>query len=52
LDGTEYKVASVNAENPNNNVILVVIGDGQLPPVEKLQQRFEGHHFTEQYYHR
>jgi hypothetical protein len=38
LNGTEYKVASVNAENANNTVILVVIGNGNLPPMNELEQ--------------
>jgi uncharacterized hydrophobic protein (TIGR00271 family) len=42
LDGSGYTVASVNAENQNNTVILVVIGDGNLPPIEKLEQLLDG----------
>ena len=42
LNGTSYKVASVNAENVNNTVILVVVGNGQLPPVQDLEQQLDG----------
>jgi uncharacterized hydrophobic protein (TIGR00271 family) len=42
LNGSSYNVASVNAQNQNNSVVLVVIGNGEVPPLEKLQQLLEG----------
>jgi uncharacterized hydrophobic protein (TIGR00271 family) len=42
LSGSGYQVESVNAENADNSVVLMVIGEGELPPVEKLQQLLDG----------
>lgn len=42
LDGSGYSVELVDAENQNNTVILVVIGSGDLPPIEKLELLLDG----------
>ena len=42
LIGSRYQVESVNSENADNSVVLVVIGEGELPPIEKLQQLLDG----------
>lgn len=42
LNGSGYKVASINAENSNNQVVLVVLGNGDLPPIEELNKMLEG----------
>jgi uncharacterized hydrophobic protein (TIGR00271 family) len=42
LNGSNYQVASVNAQNQNHTVTLVVTGNGELPPLEKLDQLLAG----------
>ncbi len=42
LNGTAYNVESINAENANNTVVLIVIGNGQLPPMQELEQLLNG----------
>ncbi len=42
LNGSGYKVGSVNTENQNNSVVLVVIGEGELPPLSELQRLLDG----------
>jgi uncharacterized hydrophobic protein (TIGR00271 family) len=42
LQGSGYQVESINSENFDNTVVLVVIGEGELPQVEKLQQMLDG----------
>jgi len=42
LNGSQYKVASINAQNQNKTVILVVIGQGELPPLAELEELLKG----------
>lgn len=42
LNGSEYKVQSIDAQNQNNTVVLVVIGQGELPPLAELEELLKG----------
>lgn len=42
LNGSGYNVASINTDILNDTVVLVVAGDGNLPPIEELDQLVEG----------
>jgi uncharacterized protein YbcI len=38
LNGTGYAVTSVNTDIFNDTVVVAVVGDGNLPPIEELDQ--------------
>ncbi|MBP1946267.1 TIGR00341 family protein [Methanobacterium petrolearium] len=42
LNGTGYIVASVDTRILNNTVVVALVGDGNLPPIEELQQSLQG----------
>lgn len=42
LDGSGYMVKSIDTESSDDKVILVVIGDGKLPPPDELRQQLDG----------
>lgn len=42
LNGTGYIVASVNTGIFNDTVVVAVVGDGKLPPIEELEQSLKG----------
>ncbi|MBU4535105.1 MAG: hypothetical protein KKF16_04620 [Euryarchaeota archaeon] len=42
LEGSGFEVISVDAESADNEVILRVIGDGELPPIEDLEEMLKG----------
>lgn len=42
LDGCGYELQSVNTQSQNNTVIMNIIGNGPLPPVQKLENQVKG----------
>jgi uncharacterized hydrophobic protein (TIGR00271 family) len=42
LAGSGYRLMSVNAESTDETITLLVVGDGDLPPLERLEQRTRG----------
>lgn len=42
LNGSQYQVQSINTQNQNNTVILVVMGQGELPPLAELEGFLKG----------
>lgn len=42
LNGTGYAVTSVNTDIFNDTVVVAVVGDGTLPPIEELDQSLKG----------
>lgn len=42
LNGTGYNVASVNTGILNNTVVVAVVGGGNLPPIEELDNLLKG----------
>lgn len=42
LNGSGYELASVDAESQDNTVIVRIIGNGELPSLQKLQEMVKG----------
>jgi uncharacterized hydrophobic protein (TIGR00271 family) len=42
LDGSGYRLMSVDAETADGTVNLLLLGDGDLPPLESLEERARG----------
>lgn len=42
LDGSGYRLLSVDAETADGTVNLLLLGDGDLPPLEQLEERARG----------
>jgi uncharacterized hydrophobic protein (TIGR00271 family) len=42
LNGTGYAVTAVNTDIFNDTVVVAVVGDGTLPPIEELDQSLKG----------
>jgi hypothetical protein len=42
LVGSGYRLLSVDAETADGTVNLLVLGDGDLPPLERLEERARG----------
>ena len=42
LSGSGYELESVNSMSQNNTVIVKIMGNGQLPPIENLQNLVKG----------
>ncbi len=48
LEGSEYELLSVDAETIDNIVIVRIVGEGEIPPLEELEQRIRGELFGRQ----
>lgn len=42
LEGSGYELESVDIQSLNNNVMVTIIGNGPLPPIEKLEKQIKG----------
>ena len=42
LDGSGYRLMSVDAETADGTVTLLLLGDGDLPSLESLEERARG----------
>jgi len=42
LEGSGYELQSINVQPLNNTVVLKIMGNGPLPPIEKLQEQVKG----------
>ncbi|AXV39453.1 DUF389 domain-containing protein [Methanobacterium sp. BAmetb5] len=42
LEGSGYELQSINILSSNNTVVVKIIGNGPLPPIEKLQEQVKG----------
>lgn len=42
LAGSGYEMESVNAQSQNNTVVVKIMGNGKLPPIENLQNKVKG----------
>ncbi len=42
LDGTGYRLIAVNAETADNTVNMIILGDGELPEMDLLEQQLQG----------
>jgi uncharacterized hydrophobic protein (TIGR00271 family) len=42
LEGSGYELQSINILSSNNTVVVKIIGNGSLPPIEKLQEQVKG----------
>jgi uncharacterized membrane protein len=42
LEGSGYELQSINILSTNNTVVVKIIGNGPLPPIEKLQEQVKG----------
>lgn len=42
LEGSGYELESVDIQSLNNNVVVTIIGNGPLPPIEKLEEQIKG----------
>ncbi|MGZ7050346.1 MAG: DUF389 domain-containing protein [Methanobacterium sp.] len=42
LGGSGYELESVNSQSQNNTIVVKILGNGPLPPIQKLEEQVKG----------